>query len=801
MANDSEIKISFTADTSELQEASSESSAAAEQINQSLLGTQAAAEQAAQGLLTSFDQIAKGAAEAAGSIGSAMSSIGESFESAAGWGESLKSVGEFAGGFFTGLQLENAAESVKGFFEEATVGTFEFSENLKNLSLSTGLTTDQLQVLQYAGDVVGTGMGRLQQTVNSVARAMTEFADGSKRATEAASTLGLDPSKWTSAFDALEQIGEKYKELTASGQQLSLANEEAFQVFLGGRFGMQSLAALERLPELEEQARDAGVIMGSDTIEASDQAAEAIHRLSAEWGALEHAIGGALAPAATLAAQGVGERVFGLQPPEEGGGAAGGSGQTGEMQAEQIEPAKETQAQLKAIFNQTVSDYEASQRLILAAAGDTAEARMAYEKNVLTFLESQEGTAAAAGVDLSAKIGEAAVAGAAAQTAAYKESNEALKAGAAEVQAYVRQEAEDQMNALDTMYEEFKTEGTDVLEHIKEKWGEVNAAEQEAKQDLKDTTTEIAGMLEPLGASFDEMFNSMLAGGTKTTQTLTQEFMKMAQSITEELIKSGIKDLLVGGKEGSIGGALSTALTGQSGGIAGEIAKAFTGSAIATSLRTALSSAWTGLTGIISNVFGSAFTGIEGIIKSVFGSAVSGAGGGAADAGASAAGGAAAKALGNMDSSLVTLVAQSAMGLAQDAAYYAESLGDFIMMIITEATSVHPFGFSGGGIVPSAAGGMVVPGGGGASLNILHPREMVLPPHLSEGIQNAIEGGSFGGGGGSSINVAFSVQTLDTTTMATLLRQQGDVLGDIIAQKVRDGRYTGQGVNRGAFRR
>lgn len=65
-----------------------------------------------------------------------------------------------------------------------------------------------------------------------------------------------------------------------------------------------------------------------------------------------------------------------------------------------------------------------------------------------------------------------------------------------------------------------------------------------------------------------------------------------------------------------------------------------------------------------------------------------------------------------------------------------------------------PFGFSGGGIVPgfalggivSAAGGMIVGGGGVPA--ILHPREMVLPAHISE----AVQGMANSGGRGNNVN-------------------------------------------------
>lgn len=63
--------------------------------------------------------------------------------------------------------------------------------------------------------------------------------------------------------------------------------------------------------------------------------------------------------------------------------------------------------------------------------------------------------------------------------------------------------------------------------------------------------------------------------------------------------------------------------------------------------------------------------------------------------------------------------------------------------------------FEGGGIVPSAAGGMVVgsPSRGGKGIRaILHAKEMVLPAHLSEGIQNMIQ--TTGGKSSSNSNSA-----------------------------------------------
>jgi hypothetical protein len=62
-------------------------------------------------------------------------------------------------------------------------------------------------------------------------------------------------------------------------------------------------------------------------------------------------------------------------------------------------------------------------------------------------------------------------------------------------------------------------------------------------------------------------------------------------------------------------------------------------------------------------------------------------------------------------------------------------------------------GMERGGVVPSAAGGWVVPSfQGGGILSMLHPNEMVLPSHISEGLQGLYAGG----GGGHTFNLNVS---------------------------------------------
>lgn len=104
------------------------------------------------------------------------------------------------------------------------------------------------------------------------------------------------------------------------------------------------------------------------------------------------------------------------------------------------------------------------------------------------------------------------------------------------------------------------------------------------------------------------------------------------------------------------------------------------------------------------------------------------------------------------------------------------------------------FGFSGGGIVPSAAGGMVVPGGGGGTLSILHPQEMVLPAPLSKGLQGMINRGDQGGGGNSMVlnynaNVTGYHPFESKSAFESMLRNNSGSMMDFVRNEIRNGSY------------
>lgn len=71
------------------------------------------------------------------------------------------------------------------------------------------------------------------------------------------------------------------------------------------------------------------------------------------------------------------------------------------------------------------------------------------------------------------------------------------------------------------------------------------------------------------------------------------------------------------------------------------------------------------------------------------------------------------------------------------------------------------------------------------TIGFLHPKEMVLPRNLSEGIQGAINGGGFGGGGGTNISFSPRISALDGAGIGKVLQGAQKDLEKMVRRQLR----------------
>lgn len=301
---------------------------------------------------------------------------------------------------------------------------------------------------------------------------------------------------------------------------------------------------------------------------------------------------------------------------------------------------------------------------------------------------------------------------------------------------------------------------TDQLITTAEKWREtqlqIAAQIAQAQQEAANKVMEAwQRALEPAVTGLNSMIDALLKGGSP----LAALGQAAGGGITG-LIHGGISTVLTGGAEGTIGGALSSSMFGERGGVAGliagglgvspagELGKAFglsTEATGATALATAgvtLSTAGVGL-----NAAAAALT---------------------AAASAQAAGG-----ISNLTGAFGDL--SGAIGSASS----LSGVGSAATGLLGDVTSLLPFfGFERGGIV-SAAGGALM--GSGASLAVLHAKEMVLPKDVTEKVL-----GSSGGGDTYHISPQISINAIDAKSFGDRIEQHADTIVKTIQRSFRN---------------
>jgi hypothetical protein len=240
----------------------------------------------------------------------------------------------------------------------------------------------------------------------------------------------------------------------------------------------------------------------------------------------------------------------------------------------------------------------------------------------------------------------------------------------------------------------------------------------------------------------------------KVEESAAKALLNLVMSMAEKGLASGLGKLMGGGTDtsGGLSGVLGQGVGKLFGMGAGSIANNATNAATTTAPITGAISAQTGtLTGLFGTLNAATTTGDASIVTAVTTSAAASSATGAVGSAASL-GGSGLSALGGGGASSAAI---SAIGML-------------------------PF-FNFGGVVPSAAGGMIVPGSGGGQLSILHPQEMVLPAHISKGIQDKINmpSANFGneeGNNNQSGDTHFHIHAIDTQSGADFLMKHAPTI-------------------------
>lgn len=179
--------------------------------------------------------------------------------------------------------LANAAREIVQALAEMVVNAARAADELNTMSKTTGLSTEELQKMQYASNLIDVSVDTLTGSMTKLTSNMYSARDGSGDAAEAFAALGIAVAD---SNGELRDRNEVFREaISALGQMTNETERDATAMKLFGRSAQDLnpliLAGADALEALGKEAENAGLILGQDDLSALQGVADAMDRFKA----------------------------------------------------------------------------------------------------------------------------------------------------------------------------------------------------------------------------------------------------------------------------------------------------------------------------------------------------------------------------------------------------------------------------------------------------------------------------------------------------------------------------------------
>jgi len=306
-------QIEQTADKLEIQEQAAQ--AAAQALEEGTLSQEEYAKLAAQvsqtaSKLGELESEASGASDELEETGEAAAEAGDNAESSADsfaeWGDVVSSAASAAAGAVAAVTAAIAAAATA--LGATTIQTAGLADEVLTLSTVTGISTDTLQAMNYASELLDVSTDTMTGSMTRLLRTMDSAADGSESALASFESLGV--SITDEAGNLRDNEAVFWDVIDALGQIENTTERDAAAMEILGRSAQDLNPLIEAgsgaFEELRQEAEETGYIMDGDTLDAFGALDDNMQRLSNGATAARNAIGGILLPILTdLSGEGV----------------------------------------------------------------------------------------------------------------------------------------------------------------------------------------------------------------------------------------------------------------------------------------------------------------------------------------------------------------------------------------------------------------------------------------------------------------------------------------------------------------
>ena len=250
---------------------------------------------------------ANGSSDALEETGEVAEDTGASMED---FGEAAKVAGEVAVAAFEaviasaiaiGAAVGSAMYEMGSAMVSATMDTSKLADDLMTLSSQTGLSTDTLQELNYASELLDVNTETVTSSMTKLLRNMDSARDGSASASKAFEDLGISIYDTNGElrdnedvfWDAIDALGQIQNETERDAAAMALFGKSSKELNTLIEAGSDSFYALA------EEAQNVGYVMSSETLEAFGTLDDNMQRLTNTAQAVEQSFGMVLLPLLT----------------------------------------------------------------------------------------------------------------------------------------------------------------------------------------------------------------------------------------------------------------------------------------------------------------------------------------------------------------------------------------------------------------------------------------------------------------------------------------------------------------------
>lgn len=186
-------------------------------------------------------------------------------------------------------------------FVKCSMDVAKFADDLLTLSSTTGLTTDELQKLQYAADFVDVSVDTMASSMTKLTQSMSKARDGSKDSAEAFKKLHV---RITDSQGALRDSNDVfYETIDKLGKIKNETERDALAMQIFGRSAKELNPLIEagskRLKELGVEAENLGLILNEKELAKAGQLQDALDRMSKSAEGFKNSLGLVLLPLLT----------------------------------------------------------------------------------------------------------------------------------------------------------------------------------------------------------------------------------------------------------------------------------------------------------------------------------------------------------------------------------------------------------------------------------------------------------------------------------------------------------------------